>query len=187
MIGGLVFTATVLAEELPAGDPVEGRAIASACRACHGPDGYARVANAPHIGGEDAAYIANQMIAYRDGTRRHAAMSLVARRLDNQAIADVAAWYASHRVSTRMTRPAPEAPEQCTACHGADGIATIRNAPHIAGEASVYIATQLKAYKSGKRVNAVMSDIAAMLTDDEIRSIANWYSAVDLTIESPGN
>jgi cytochrome c553 len=40
---------------------------------------------------------------------------------------------------------------KCQVCHGIDGIAKIPIAPHLAGESQIYIETQLKAFRSGKR------------------------------------
>ena len=48
------------------------------------------------------------------------------------------------------------APEACIACHGADGIAQIEDAPNLAGETVMYIDTQLKAFRSGKRKHPIL-------------------------------
>ncbi|MCJ8517556.1 c-type cytochrome [Pseudorhizobium tarimense] len=50
----------------------------------------------------------------------------------------------------------------------------IEDAPHLAGENVIYIDTQLKAFRSGKRQHEVMSQITAGLTDAEIRAAAEW-------------
>ena len=72
---------------------------------------------------------------------------------------------------------------QCRTCQGADVIATIPEAPNLAGETNIYIDTQLKAFRLGKREDARMSPIAAELTDGEIRAAAEGYASVKLTIE----
>ena len=73
----------------------------------------------------------------------------------------------------------------CRACHGIDGIAKIPIAPHIAGESTIYLQTQLKAFRSGKREHEIMSVIAKQLSDDDIANLAAWYSSIEFTVEIP--
>jgi cytochrome c553 len=40
----------------------------------------------------------------------------------------------------------------------------------------------LKAFRGGKRVHEVMSDVAAEMTDADIRAAADWYGAIKLQI-----
>jgi cytochrome c553 len=181
-LGGLLLAGTALAQETVEGTAAAGKNIAGQCRTCHGIDGYAKIPIAPHIGGEQASYIRNQLTAFRDGTRTHEMMSVVARMLTDQQIADVAAWYSSHSATATLTADASGAPEACTACHGDDGIAVIEDAPNLAGETNIYIDTQLKAFRLGKRKHEVMSVVAADMTDAEIRAVADWYASVKLDI-----
>lgn len=170
-----------------AGDPEAGRKIANMCRTCHGIDGYATIPIAPHIGGEPLEYLEGQLMAFKTGQRQHEMMSVVTAGLSAQQISDVAAWYAAHEV--RATLPdgvlATNAPQGCVSCHGADGISQLLDAPNLAGETNIYIDTQLKAFKRGKRQHDIMSDVAAELSDAEIREIADWYAAVMLEILPP--
>lgn len=73
----------------------------------------------------------------------------------------------------------------CALCHGAVGIATLPNAPHLAGQSAIYITEQLKNYRSGKRQNAVMGVIATQLSDADINNLAAWYSTIKVTAEAP--
>ncbi|WP_299971567.1 c-type cytochrome [uncultured Roseobacter sp.] len=170
-----------------AGDPEAGRKVANMCRTCHGIDGFATIPIAPHIGGEAVEYLESQLMAFKTGGREHEMMSVVAAGLSAQQISDVAAWYASHRaVATFPDGVSPSgAPQACVSCHGADGISQLLDAPHLAGETNIYIDTQLKAFKRGNRQHEIMSDIAAELSDAEIRAIADWYAAVTLEILPP--
>ena len=76
-------------------------------------------------------------------------------------------------------------PETCSGCHGVDGIAVIDGAPNLAGETNIYIETQLKAFRDGRRENPIMSGIAADLSNEEMRALADWYAAVSLEITPP--
>jgi cytochrome c553 len=155
------------------------------CRTCHGLDGYAQIPIAPHIGGEPAEYLAAQLSAFRSGVREHEMMSVVASGLSDQQIEDVAAWYAAQNATAELAADPADAPEMCVACHGSDGISVLPDVPNLAGETNIYIETQLKAFRSGRRDNDVMYGVAADLTDAEIRTVANWYAAVRLTITPP--
>ncbi len=75
--------------------------------------------------------------------------------------------------------------QQCRVCHGIDGIAKIPIAPHLAGESEIYIATQLKAFRSGKRTHEMMSVVAKGLSDEDISDIAAWYSAIRIEATMP--
>lgn len=184
-LGGLLLAgASLAAAPALADDAAAGRKIANMCRTCHGLDGYAKVPIAPHIGGEPQDYLEAQLMAFKTGARQHEMMSVVAASLSAQQISDVAAWYSRHRVTAELPANASSAgaPQACVSCHGADGIALFRNAPNLAGETNIYIDTQLKAFKRGKRHHEIMSQIAATLSSEEIRSAADWYAAVKLTI-----
>ena len=175
-LGGVILAGAAAAE----GDPAAGRKIAGQCRTCHGLDGYAQIPIAPHIGGEPAGYLESQLLAFKTGARQHEMMTIVAGSLSEQQIAVVAA---GRRILGKPA-DAAEAPEQCVACHGADGIGQTGDVPNLAGETNIYIDTQLKAFRLGKRDHEVMSAIAADLTDAEIRAAADWYAAVTLEIEA---
>ena len=182
-LGG-VFLAQMSSAQEVTGDAQAGRKLAMQCRTCHGIEGHAKMPIVPHIGGENPAYIEHQLTAFRDGQRVHEMMSVVARGLSDQAIADLAAWYSAQQpVATLGPGQDPvNAPEACIACHGADGIAQIEDAPNLAGETVMYIDTQLKAFRTGKRTHDVMSGIAAEMTNDEIRAVAEWYSSVGFEV-----
>ncbi|MBR9893049.1 cytochrome c4 [bacterium] len=182
LLGGLMLAG---AGPALADDPAAGRKVANMCRTCHGLDGLAQIPIAPHIGGEPEEYLEAQLMAFKTGAREHEMMSVVAAGLSAQQISDVAAWYASHEA--RATLPegvsVEDAPAACVSCHGATGISELLDAPNLAGEVNIYIDTQLKAFRTGRRTHEIMSDIAADMTDEEIRAVADWYGAVQLEIE----
>jgi len=79
-------------------DPQAGRAKAAACAVCHGQNGLSTAPNAPHLAGQPAIYVEEQLRNYRSGKRRHEVMSVVAKPLSDADIDDLAAWYASIRI-----------------------------------------------------------------------------------------
>jgi cytochrome c553 len=64
---------------------------------------------------------------------------------------------------------------QCTGCHGARGLSEA-NSPNLAGQYGMAIFKQLEDYKSGARINAIMSPRVTGLTDQNMRDLAAYYA-----------
>lgn len=64
----------------------------------------------------------------------------------------------------------------CAACHGADGNSQSDAFPRIGGQPEDYLLHSLKAYKSGKRKNAIMGGQVANLSNADMRDLAAFYS-----------
>jgi cytochrome c553 len=73
----------------------------------------------------------------------------------------------------------------CTVCHGELGIGTLPNTPNLAGQPEIYLAEQLKAYRSGKRSNEIMNVIAKPLTDAEIADLSAWFASIAIEAKPP--
>jgi cytochrome c553 len=73
----------------------------------------------------------------------------------------------------------------CVPCHGTLGLSTLPNAPHLAGQPEIYLVEQLRAYRSGRRANEVMSVIAKPLTDRDIDDLAAWYGSIRIEAKPP--
>ncbi|MGK9171596.1 cytochrome c [Inquilinus limosus] len=74
---------------------------------------------------------------------------------------------------------------RCQTCHGIDGIATIPEAPNLAGENEIYLQAQLHAFRTGQRQHEIMSIVAKDLTDEEIIDLAAWYAAIRIEATPP--
>ena len=68
----------------------------------------------------------------------------------------------------------------CSVCHGSNGLSQMPGAPNLAGQPEMYVREQLRAYRSGKRQNEMMTIIAKPLTDDEIADLSAWYSSIEI-------
>lgn len=64
----------------------------------------------------------------------------------------------------------------CAACHGADGNSGTPAYPKLAQQHPDYLVKQLREFKSGQRANAVMSGMAAALSEDDMKNISAWVS-----------
>lgn len=75
--------------------------------------------------------------------------------------------------------------QKCQVCHGIDGIAKMPVAPHLAGESEIYLQMQLKAFRSGKRENEMMTVVAKDLSDADISDLAAWYASIEISVKMP--
>ncbi|MBM3582091.1 MAG: c-type cytochrome, partial [Alphaproteobacteria bacterium] len=71
-----------------------------------------------------------------------------------------------------------KAEQVCAACHGANGVSVSAAIPNLAGQKQAYLASQLTAFKSGARKNAVMNAIAAQITPADIANVAAFYAGL---------
>jgi cytochrome c553 len=65
----------------------------------------------------------------------------------------------------------------CSACHGPNGNSANPEWPRLAGQSAVYIAQQLRLFRSGTRENLIMKPLAAGLSDQDISDLAVYYQA----------
>jgi cytochrome c553 len=65
--------------------------------------------------------------------------------------------------------------QRCAICHGPTGISRA-DSPNLAGQYASVIYKQLLDFRSGARVNAVMSPFAASLSDQDIADLAAYYA-----------
>jgi cytochrome c553 len=65
----------------------------------------------------------------------------------------------------------------CGACHTADGSRGLPTNPILQGQHADYLVKQLTEFKAGKRANAVMSGMAATLSEPDMKSVAAFYAS----------
>ncbi len=75
---------------------------------------------------------------------------------------------------------------QCSVCHGKDGIAKDPESPNLAGQSALYIEKTLVDYQKGMRQDRRMSIIAKALSMQDIKDLAAWYAAFEVTVVEPG-
>ncbi len=92
LLAALLLATPALAQE---GDADAGRDKATACAACHGPNGISANPLWPNLAGQQEAYLAKQIRDFRDGVREDISMQPFVAQLSEQDIADLAAWFAS--------------------------------------------------------------------------------------------
>tara|TARA_R110002167_G_scaffold71228_8_gene201126 strand:+ start:1725 stop:2366 length:642 start_codon:yes stop_codon:yes gene_type:complete len=195
----LGFSASAVAQ----GDAENGKSISVTCGACHGVDGNSAIAMNPKLAGQHANYLAKQMTEFKLASqtggkegRNNAVMNGMAAALSEQDILDLSAYFSSQEATAGET--AEDAVElgnklyiggdldrgitACIACHGPKGNGTsLSGFPDISGQHSDYIASQLKAFRSGERANSLngmMADIAKRMTDKDIEVLSSYVSGL---------
>jgi len=96
---GLMFLAAcaligVTGSAYAGGDAAAGKDKAKKCFACHPASGKVKGKN-PNIVGMDAGAHVKAMNEYKAGTRKNAMMKNFTKKLSDQDIADIAAYYAT--------------------------------------------------------------------------------------------
>ena len=71
---------------------------------------------------------------------------------------------------------APPGAASCSGCHPPAAVSDIA-VPPLHGRPATEIATAMQGYKAGQLQPTVMDRIAKGFTDDEIRTMAAWFSA----------
>ena len=84
-------------------EPVAPRQ-ANACVPCHGVKGLSQAPDAPNLAGQPAIYLAAQLRAFRDRTRRHEVMNVMAATLGDADIQALAEWFSSAKIELRDAR-----------------------------------------------------------------------------------
>ena len=76
------------------GDAAAGKAKAASCAGCHGATGISAIPMYPNLAGQKETYLAKQMKAFKDGTRKDPTMNAMAAPLSDADMANISAYYA---------------------------------------------------------------------------------------------
>ena len=92
--------------QAPAGDPAKGREKVQMCQGCHGIEGwrtaFPEVYNVPKIAGQNPGYLVAALKEYKTGDRPHPSMRAIAAGLSDDDMANLAAYYAQHALTTKV-------------------------------------------------------------------------------------
>ena len=94
----------------------------------------------PSLAGQDAQYLADAFRAYKDGSRSDETMKGLAAALDDNAIKNLSAFYASlqpQQPDVRKPLTTEEWTQRCDRCHGLNGNSTDPRAPALAASALI--------------------------------------------------
>ena len=80
--------------------------------------------------------------------------------------------------------------DSCAACHGVDGNSISTDWPKLSGQNQRYLYEQLKYFRDGLRMNALMMSVTPYLqtlTDEDLKDIAAFYSKYNSTVGQAKN
>ena len=204
LIVSLLLTLGITGAAVAAGDPVKGdatagQAKAGVCGACHGPDGNSPAPNFPKLAGQGERYLSKQMHDIKDGKRTVLEMTGLLTNLNDQDLADLAAYFASQKGSVGAADPKLVARGEklfrggdlekglpaCTGCHSPNGAGiAAAGFPHLSGQHATYIAKQLTDFRKEEagRANdgdaAIMRTIARKLSDEDIAALSSYIQGL---------
>lgn len=207
LLGLLAIAALSVPVATARGNAEAGAEQANAlCIACHGVNGNSVVAEWPSLAGQNAAYTAEQLRLFRSGHRNNMVMYPLALGLTDEAIADVAAYYAQQTPTGLEADPATvEAGKalyrggdsergipSCTSCHGPSGLGNpAAGYPALRAQHATYTVKTLQDYASDQRyVNVttgeptrsrnghMMSVIAKRLSEEEKVALASYIQGL---------
>ena len=180
---------------LRSADPANGEAVAkkSKCRKCHGDAGVSTDPDEVNIAGMRSSYLYKQLKDYHGGQRDERSMKKATKKLNDQEMADLSAWYASLPAAKQGETEPDENTlklvyqgdptrllKSCRSCHGRKGQGGQFDHPAIAGQNRGYFIETMTLFQDGDRENDVYSRmrvIAEKLTEEEIEGLATFYSA----------
>jgi cytochrome c553 len=199
-LAGILSVSTATSAQELKGDVKAAEGKVAMCIGCHGIPGYQasfpEIHRVPMISGQSAKYLANALVAYQKGERKHPTMRGIAGSLSDQDIADLAAYYAQHGSDKPVNVPeqpakAPSADVAallqkggCVACHGANfNKAVDPSYPKIAGQHADFLYVALKSYKtegnsSVGRANAIMGAQVKQFSNAELKAMANYIGSL---------
>ncbi len=103
LAAALMLSAT--AADARRGNVEAGRELAKTCQACHGADGNGiGDGQYPNIAGQYEDYLLHSLKAYKSGDRNNAIMAGFVAGLDEQNMADLAAFFAAQKGPLRDLR-----------------------------------------------------------------------------------
>jgi cytochrome c553 len=194
------ITAIAQNEAIPSFKEIDSmEARVQGCVTCHGQSGQG-TSNGyfPRIAGKPAGYLYNQLIAFRDGTRRYPPMNYLVAYLPDSYLREMAEYFAKLRppFAPREITPADTATlargqtivktgdaakgiPACVTCHGGALTGMEPGIPGLVGLRPTYIVAQLTRWKVGERHATepdCMKRIATRLSDSDIAAVAAWLS-----------
>ncbi|MBF0561381.1 MAG: c-type cytochrome [Alphaproteobacteria bacterium] len=189
----MACTSGAYAADAPA---IAARMAGEVCSKCHGINGVSPSPLFPHLAGQQAKYIENELMEFRSQTRgdphARAYMWGIAGPLNDAQIKGLAEYYTKkpvgHGVSSGDAALAAKGKTifdqgdsahnvpACASCHGANAEG-VDATPRLAGQHGDYLIRQLEAFHRELRENETMHEVAKDITEDDIRAVAEYLAS----------
>ena len=162
-----------------AGDRAAGKNVAAGCAGCHGDQGVSGTPATPSLAGQDAQYLVAALQAYKGESRSDETMKGAAAALDNNAMKNLAAYYAAQAPKApdvRKPLTTEEWAQRCDRCHGVNGNSTNPRLPMLAGQRADYLQKALLGYRARTRKSSEMAAMSDGLSEDDLDNLAAHYA-----------
>ncbi|MDD5276118.1 MAG: c-type cytochrome [Methylovulum sp.] len=155
---------------------------AASCVGCHGAQGKSNNNQWPNLAAQQATYLANQLNAFKSGTRANAMMQAMATNLSDDDINNLAAYFTglpavSSGGDAALASAGAAKSAMCLGCHGAKAQGN-GQFPRLAGQQPEYLLAQLKGFKEGSRKNGMMQAIVANLSEQDMQQLAAYFGGL---------
>ena len=166
-----------------AGNAAAGKQRAASCASCHGAEGISPNDTWPNLAGQNPAYLARILAAYKSGDEKDVAMTPLAQALSDADIQDLAVYYAGLSCKSAPSgKSVGDAAagkvlaKNCAGCHGETGVTGNPAWPMLAAQKPGYLVNVLKAFRAGLRKDPMMAGASKSLSDTDIANLAAYYA-----------
>ncbi len=167
-------------------DPVKaGTTAAAACVGCHGETGVSMTPGTPSLAGLAPQYLVAAMKDYKNGRRQNDTMKAAVAPLSDADMNRIALFFALQKAARAQTPAEGDAAAGkaaavgCAGCHGDNGISGNPANPSLAGQDWAYFVEAMRSYKTAKRADETMKDLASPLDEAAMKNLAAYYAGLE--------
>ncbi len=191
LAGGLAaaFVIACARAQPDAGPSAAIKEKATACFACHGPNGNSQNPAYPILAGQSWRYIYIELKDFKEGRRTDPVMSPMAATLSREDMIALGNFFAAQKPLPLAFKPDPARVAAgrktsdavlCPMCH-LGGFVGQNEIPRVAGQYPEYIRKQLQDFKAKRRTNDAgnMTSVAGTLSDEDIENLAQYIANLE--------
>jgi cytochrome c553 len=158
------------------------------CATCHGKNGVSEIEGVPSLAAQPDIFVQYQLVFMRDGARKVEAMQEISKKLTDEDIRALGAYYAE----LPPPPPIPDGPEvdvakvkqimtprRCDSCHK-ENFEGQGETARLAGQRPEYLVKALSDFRAGVRRGrglGAMMEVSITLHDQDIEMIAAYLAA----------
>lgn len=164
----------------------DAQALLAPCERCHGADGISSAPHIPHLNGQLANYLVDDLSALAEGRRSSAVPGHVPESWSIAEVRAVARYFEGQRA---MRPPQPVSAgkvaegeaiyqRRCAECHPDNGRGSEFDSPLLAAQNLQYLVNEIGLFLSGERKFVYKMDEAFRgLSREELESVAHFFAS----------
>lgn len=164
-----------------------GSKVAGVCVHCHGEAGNSTNTNIPNLGGQNPAFLLEQLRLFAKGQRRNEFMEGMIKSMNSDEKIGMVLFYSAQTVVTKPTSPPALVAKgkavyekHCLSCHGAKGLGNEQIA-RIAGQQTGYLNIMLNRYSTAPTETlkkSIMTPIIQGMTQSDLQAVVAFVNAM---------